>query len=75
MSGGFATLAGSRVAMTSTDGVALDTFEIPPAAGAGDFVVDPANRFTFLYSRLIGYGSSANFAQTIGLPRRHPQNR
>jgi hypothetical protein len=72
---GFATLAGAHVALTSADGVGLDTLEVPAAVGAGDFVVDPANRFTFIYPRLIGRGSSANFAQTIGLPRRHPQNR
>jgi hypothetical protein len=75
MTGGFATLSGSRLALTSTDGVALDSIEIPPAAGGGDFVVDPANRFTFLYARLVGSAGSANFAQTIGLPRRRPQNR
>ncbi|MEA2325322.1 MAG: hypothetical protein QOE68_281, partial [Thermoanaerobaculia bacterium] len=75
MTGGFATLSGSRLALTSTDGVALDTIEIPPAAGGGDFVVDPANRFTFLYARSVGSAGSANFAQTIGLPRRRPQNR
>lgn len=72
---GFATLAGAHVAMTSADAVALDTLEVPAAVGAGDFVVDPANRFTFIYPRLIGRGSSANFAQTIGLARRRPQNR
>jgi hypothetical protein len=73
---GFATLAGRRVAMTSIDGVGLDTIDIPLAIGVGDFVVDPANRFTFIYSRLVGYASSANFAQTISfsLPRRRPQN-
>jgi hypothetical protein len=75
MTGGFATLAGSRVAMTSTEGVALDTIDLPPAVGSGDFFVDPANRFTFIYARFFGYASSANFAQTIGLPRRRPQNR
>jgi hypothetical protein len=75
MPNGFATLAGVHVAMTSTEGVALDMLDVPPAAGAGDFVVDPANRFTFIYPRLIGHWSSANFAQTIGLARRRPQNR
>lgn len=76
MTAGFATLAGRRVAMTSTDGVGLDTIDIPPAIGVGDFVVDPANRFTFIYSRLVGYASSANFAQTISLslPRRRALN-
>ncbi|HXA16890.1 MAG TPA: hypothetical protein VN380_07860 [Thermoanaerobaculia bacterium] len=76
MGTGFATLAGRRVAMTSTDGVGLDTIDIPLAISVGDFVVDLANRFTFIYSRLVGYASSANFAQTISLslPRRRPQN-
>jgi hypothetical protein len=49
--------------------------DIPPAVGAWDFVVDPANRFTFIYSRLVRPAASANFAQTIALPRRRPQNR
>jgi hypothetical protein len=68
-------MAGAHIAMTSSDAVALDMFDVPPSPAAGDFVVDPANRFTFIYSRLIGHGSSANFAQTIGLARRRPQNR
>ena len=72
---GFATLAGAHVALTSADAVALDTLDVPAAVAAGDFVVDPANRFTFIYPRLIGRASSANFAQTIGLARRRPQNR
>ncbi|MBV8544518.1 MAG: hypothetical protein JO088_07205, partial [Acidobacteria bacterium] len=75
MPNGFATLAGAHIAMTSNDAIALDLFDVPASAGAGDFVVDPANRFTFIYPRLIGRGSSANFAQTIGLARRRPQNR
>jgi len=75
ITGGFATLAGSRVALTSADGVALDTIDIQPAAGTGDFVADPSNRLTFIYSRLVGNTSAATFAQTMGLPRRRPQNR
>ena len=63
MPNGFATLAGDHIAMTSTDAVALDMFDVPPATAVGDFVIDPANRFTFIYPRLIGRGSSANFAR------------
>jgi len=75
MPNGFATMGGDHIAMTSADAVALDMFDVLPAAAVGDFVVDPANRFTFIYPRLIGRASSANFAQTIGLARRRPQNR
>jgi hypothetical protein len=73
---GFATLSEAHVAVTSGDGVGLETLDIPAAAAAGDFIVDPANRFTYIYARLIGRASSANFAQTMVLPpRRRPQNR
>jgi len=41
----------------------------------GDFTVDPANVLTFIYSRTAGLGTTANFAQSLGLPRRRPQNR
>jgi hypothetical protein len=75
MTGGFATLSGSRVALTSLDGVALDTINIDQGSSTGDFVVDPANRLTFIYTRTVGNTNAATFAQTIGLPRRHPQNR
>lgn len=74
MAGGFATLAVNRVALTSTDGVALGTMDIPVPLAAGDFAVDASNLFTFIYSRTVGK-NAANFAQTIGLPRRRPQNR
>jgi len=75
MTGGFATLAGSRIALTSLDGRALDAFDVPEVAAGGDFAVDAANRFNLLYSRQNGDASISTFAQTIGLPRRHASNR
>jgi hypothetical protein len=75
MAGGFATLSLNRIALTSTDGVALGTIDIPALPATGDFTVDAANLLTFIYSRPTGVASFANFAQTIGLPRRRPQNR
>lgn len=74
MAGGFATLAVNRVALTSTDGVALGTMDIAAPLAAGDFTVDANNLFTFIYSRTAGK-NAANFAQTIGLPRRRPSSR
>jgi hypothetical protein len=74
MAGGFATLAGNRVALTSTDGTALGTMDVAAPLADGDFTVDATNLFTFIYSRTNGK-NAANFAQTIGLPRRRPQNR
>jgi hypothetical protein len=71
MPGGFATLAGSRIALTSTEGRSLDAFDVPEAAAGGDFAVDAANRFSLIYSRSTGNALIATFAQTIGLPRRH----
>lgn len=75
MAGGFATLAGSRLALTSSDGRALDAMNVPAVADGGDFAADDANRVTFVYSRSAGSGSIATFAQTIGLPRRHASDR
>jgi hypothetical protein len=75
MSSGFATLAGSRIALTSSGGLALETIDVQPVTSTGDFAVDPANRFALIYSHAVGTGSIATFAQTVGLPRRHPQNR
>jgi hypothetical protein len=75
MAGGFATLAGTRIALTSSDGRALDTIDVPSIAAGADFVVDPANRFTFIYSHTVASTGTATFAQTVGLPRRHPSNR
>jgi len=74
-SSGFATLAGSRIALTSSDGRALETIDVQPVSATGDFAVDSANRFTFIYTHPVGTASNATFAQIIGLPRRHPQNR
>ncbi len=71
---GFAALAGGRVALTSSAGVALDTIDVPQI-GTGDFVVDPSDRFTFIYSRAVGNATSVIVAQSISLPRRRPQNR
>jgi len=75
MAGGFATLSLNRIALTSTDGVALGTIDIPALLATGDFTVNAANLLTFIYSRPTGVASFANFAQTVGLPRRRPQNR
>ena len=74
MAGGFATLAGSRIALTSTEGRSLDAFDVPEIAAGGDFAVDTANRFSLVYSRSVGKALIATFAQTIGLPRRRPSN-
>jgi len=71
---GFAALAGGRIALTSSAGVALDTIDVPQI-GTGDFVVDPSDRFTFIYSRPLGNATSVIAAQSISLPRRRPQNR
>ncbi|HSY49051.1 MAG TPA: hypothetical protein VLC46_09580 [Thermoanaerobaculia bacterium] len=71
MPGGFATLAGDRIAVTSSDGRALGTIDVPSIPSVADFIVDPANRFTFLYSHTIG-GANATFSQVIGMPRRRP---
>jgi len=73
-SSGFATLAGNRIALTSSDGRALETIDVQPISATGDFAVDSANRFTFIYTHPVGTASNATFAQIIGLPRRHPQN-
>jgi hypothetical protein len=75
MASGFATLAGSRIALTSSDGRALDSFDVPETAAGGDFAVDAANRFILVYSRTFATPSIATFAQTIGLPRRHASDR
>ena len=74
MVGGFATLAGSRIALTSLDGRALDSFDVPEVAAGGEFAVDAANRFTLIYSRQNGEASIATLVQTIGLPRRRASN-
>jgi hypothetical protein len=74
MANGFATLAGSRIALTSTEGRPLDAFDVPEVAAGGDFAVDPANRFSLVYSRSTGNALVATFAQTAGLPRRRPSN-
>ncbi|HSY49050.1 MAG TPA: hypothetical protein VLC46_09575 [Thermoanaerobaculia bacterium] len=71
MAGGFATLAGSRIALTSSGGLPLDTIDVQPVSAGGDFVVDSSNRLTFVYSRG-GTAGTATFAQTVGLPRRRP---
>jgi len=75
MAGGFATLAGSQVALTSSEGLALDTIDVAFIGDNGDLVIDPANRFTFVYSRAVGGSNTATFAQTIGLPRRRAGTR
>lgn len=74
MPGGFATLGGSRIALTSSEGGVLDAFDVPEAAAGGDFAVDAANRVTLVYSRSIGNALIATFAQTVGLPRRRASN-
>ncbi|HXH41511.1 MAG TPA: hypothetical protein VNN08_22980 [Thermoanaerobaculia bacterium] len=74
MAGGFASLAGSRMALTSSDGRALATMNVPPVAATGDFAVDPANRFAFVYSHAVAGAGIATFAEILGLPRRRPQN-
>ena len=73
-SGGFATLARDRIALTSFEGRAIDSFDVPQVAVDGDFAVDAANRFVLVYSRDVGSGVTAFFAQTVGLPRRHPSD-
>ena len=75
MAGGFVTLTQNHLALTGTDGIALGTIDIPALPATGDFTVDPANVLTFIYSRTAGLGTTANFAQSLGLPRRRPQNR
>jgi len=75
MAGGFATLTQNHLALTAIDGIVLGTIDIPALPATGDFAVDPANLLTFIYSRTAGLGTTATFAQTIGLPRRRPQNR
>jgi len=63
----FAALAGSRIAFTSADGRALETFDVPDETAGGDFVVDPNGRFEMIYTRLNGSFIST-VAQTVGVP-------
>jgi len=63
----FAALAGSRIALTSADGRALETFDVPDETAGGDFVVDPNGRFEMIYSRLNGSFIST-VAQIVGVP-------
>jgi len=63
----FAALAGHRIALTSADGRALETFDVPDETTGGDFVVDPNGRFEMIYTRLTGpFITTA--AQTVGVP-------
>ena len=74
----FAVFAGSRIALTSYDGRALDAFDVPDVAAGGDFAADSDGRFDVVYSRSSGQ-MMATFAQTVGspraLPRRHATGR
>jgi len=73
----FAVLAGSRIALTATDGRALGAFDVPEYAAGGDFAADPDGRFVLVYSRAVVF--TATFAETVGaplsLPRQHAARR
>src|SRR5207302_3248588 len=61
---GFATFAGNRIALTSSDGRALIGVDVPEIAGGGDFASDVDGRAVLVYSRSAGPGMIATFAQT-----------
>lgn len=67
---GFATLAGSRIALTSSDGRALDAFDVPDVAAGGELAVDSSTRFVLLYSRTVFNPTVSTLAQTIDVSRR-----
>jgi hypothetical protein len=71
----FAVFAGSRIALTSYDGRAVDAFDVPEIAAGGDFAGDPDGRFDVVYSRSAGTPTIATFAQTVGSPRGLPRRR
>jgi hypothetical protein len=68
----FAVFAGSRIALTSYDGQALDAFDVPDIAAGGDFAADPDGRFDVVYSRSSG-AAVVTVAQTVGSPRALPR--
>jgi hypothetical protein len=72
---GFATLAGSRIALTSSDGRALDAFDVPDIAAGGELAVDSSTRFVLFYSHTFANVSVATFAQNIDVPRRRASKR
>jgi hypothetical protein len=73
----FAVFAGSRIALTSSDGRALAAFDVPETAAGSDFAPDPDGRFVLVYSRAATI--TATFAETVGaplaLPRQHAVRR
>jgi hypothetical protein len=74
MQNGFATFAGSRIALTSSDGRALDAFDVPDIAAGGELAVDSSTRLVLFYSRAIGNLTVATFAQSIDMSRRRASN-